>query len=272
MFPIDPRLKQKLDIFYTTQKIPNIIFHGSSGCGKKTIVIDFISRIYNNNRKIINENVMFINCSQGKGIKFIREELKTFAKYNIHVSTEIPFKTIVLLNADALTIDAQSALRRCIELFINTRFFIIVENKYKLLNPIISRFCSIYVPEHIIDGQVINLHKYQLMHNIGDTIVEFGGIMDEQWETIENVDEKGLVDVVNELYESGVSCMDIIGFICKRGDIYMESKILMDFNIFKKEYRCEKLLIYHLLMLIRTSNDGGKHKGADDKDKSENFF
>ena len=48
-----------------------------------------------------------------------------------------------LKHADKLTIDAQSALRRCIELFSHTtRFFIIVEDKNKLLKPIISRFCN----------------------------------------------------------------------------------------------------------------------------------
>ena len=47
------------------------------------------------------------------------------------------FKSIILLNADKLTIDAQSALRRCIEVFNHTtRFFIIVEDRYKLLKPI----------------------------------------------------------------------------------------------------------------------------------------
>jgi dihydroorotase len=57
-----------------------------------------------------------------------------------------------------LTIDAQSALRRCIELFShNTRFFIVVENKDKLLNPILSRFCDIFVPE-----PAMNLHQYVL--------------------------------------------------------------------------------------------------------------
>ena len=67
---------------------------------------------------------MYVNCAHGKGIKFIREELKFFAKTNINLKEGEIFKSIVLLNADKLTIDAQSALRRCIELFNHTtRFF-----------------------------------------------------------------------------------------------------------------------------------------------------
>ena len=56
-------------------------------------------------------NIMIVNCAHGKGIKFIREELKFFAKANIHSNNGTLFKTIVLINADNLTIDAQSALR-----------------------------------------------------------------------------------------------------------------------------------------------------------------
>ena len=106
---------------------------------------------------------MYVNCAHGKGIKFIREELKFFAKTHIHCNGGDTFKSIVLLNADKLTIDAQSALRRCIELFShNTRFFIIVEDKYKLLKPILSRFCEINVPEPLYKDNIINLYKYNL--------------------------------------------------------------------------------------------------------------
>jgi replication factor C small subunit len=97
---------------------------------------------------------MFVNCAHGKGIKFIREDLKLFAKTNIQCNRGVLFKSIILLNADFLTIDAQSALRRCIEQFsLNTRFFIIVQNKNKLLNPILSRFCEVYVPEMRMNGK-----------------------------------------------------------------------------------------------------------------------
>jgi len=98
----------KLNYFIQIRKIPNIVFHGSSGCGKRTIVGDFINRIYDGDRNRIKTNVMFVNCAHGKGIKFIRDELKYFAKANIQCNDKTLFKSIVLYNADELTIDAQS--------------------------------------------------------------------------------------------------------------------------------------------------------------------
>jgi len=139
-------IRAKLQYFLTTKKIPNIIFHGESLSGKRGLLNEFLHHIYQGDRVKMKSHVMTVECCHGKGIKFIREELKFFAKAHIQSNHGANFKSIVLLNADSLTIDAQSALRRCIELFShNTRFFILVENKERLLNPILSRFCEIYV-------------------------------------------------------------------------------------------------------------------------------
>lgn len=252
MLPIHPQLQKQLDTFCDNKTVPNIIFHGSSGSGKKTIVLNFVSRIYNNNKKIIKENVLFINCSQDKGIKYIREELKTFAKYNIHISHDIPFKTIIMLNFDNLSNDAQSVMRRIIEIFINTRFFIIVENKNKLLNPIISRFCSIYIPEHIIDSKIINLHKYHLELSLENkTLFQKDVITD----ILLHIHEKNAFYESARLYEMGISCYDIINVI-KSGCITnilekTKSEILMKYYILKKEYRCEKLLMFHIFTFLQ---------------------
>ena len=157
---IHESIKQKLEYFKSIHKIPNIIFHGTSGSGKRTIVNEFIKDIYNNEKDKIKSLVMYVNCAHGKGIKFIREDLKFFAKTHINSNGGDVFKSIILLNADKLTMDAQSALRRCIELFShNTRFFIVVEDKYNLLKPILSRFCEIYVPEPTINGEILNIYK-----------------------------------------------------------------------------------------------------------------
>ena len=145
-------IKNKLNYFKEKNKIPNIIVHGPVGSGKKTVLFEFINSIYNNNFDLIKNYVMNVNCAHGKGIKFIREELKFFAKTNVDLKQGSLFKSIILINADKLTIDAQSALRRCIELFSHsTRFFIVVEDKYKLLKPILSRFCEIFIDNPIVN-------------------------------------------------------------------------------------------------------------------------
>jgi hypothetical protein len=100
------KIINKLDYFYRNNKIPHIIFHGSACSGKHKLVNDFILKIYKNDKKKIKTNVMTVNCAHGKGIKFIREELKFFAKTNIHLSKQttsneenkgIIFKTIILI-------------------------------------------------------------------------------------------------------------------------------------------------------------------------------
>ena len=145
---------------------------------------------------------MHVNCAHGKGIKFIRDELKFFAKTHINSNGGDVFKSIVLSNADKLTIDAQSALRRCIELFSHTtRFFIIVEDKYKLLKPILSRFCEIYVPEPVVNGQSINLYR----HNLSETFK----LKDVKQLRIEWL-KKNLLKTMGPLVGETDSCVNVV--------------------------------------------------------------
>jgi hypothetical protein len=250
---VHEHIRRKLDGFYQSNKIPHIIFHGASGTGKLTLVYDFIKKIYNGDKSKIKSNVMIVNCSHGKGIKFIREELKFFAKTNIQINSGVCFKTILLLNAHHLTIDAQSALRRCIELFsYNTRFFIIVENKNKLLNPILSRFCEIYVPEVVEDDKIVNLHQY------GHRELE-ARISKEKMDYIEGISETlflesetiGIMDIANDLYENGISCLDLVKWMEKAKTRWSDIDYYdmnMKFYCMKSEFRCEKLLLFYMLV------------------------
>lgn len=249
--PVLASVQDKLHFFYKTKKIPHIIFHGPSGSGKRTIVERFLSQIYENDKAIMKSNIMWVNCAHGsgRGIKFIRDELKFFAKSNIQFNSGVIFKTIVLLNADSLTTDAQSALRRCIELFsFNTRFFIIVENKHKLLNPILSRFCEIYIPEMMDEsGNILNLHKHTIKHayRLEDWNNSRMTILSEKMSIIDDtINHKKLVSLVTELYEDGFSCLDLVKWFRSSKT---SSDIIMCFHKIKSEYRCEKLLMLYLL-------------------------
>ena len=144
---IHSEIKNKLDYFIENHSIPHIIFYGKAGSGKRYLLDYFINKIYNNNKEKIKEYVMYVNCAHCKGIRFIRDQLKFFAKRNMQNNNGKIFKSIILSNAENLTNDAQSALRRCIETFShNTRFFIVIEDIEKILSPILSRFCNIYIP------------------------------------------------------------------------------------------------------------------------------
>ena len=257
---IHQTIRDKLQYFYDNKKIPNILFNGTSGSGKSTILNEFISKIYDNNKEKINDYVMYVNCAHGKGIKFIRDELKFFAKTNINSNGGNIFKSIVLLNGDNLTVDAQSALRRCIELFShNTRFFIVVEDKYKLLRPILSRFCEIYVPEPVINDKQINLYSYNLenIFHLSDYKLKRNDWLKKELtkhiKIQENINEKDIIELSEKLYEKAYCGLDIMNLIENGLGNLQENKkyeLLVAFSKVKKEFRNEKLLIFFILYFL----------------------
>mgnify|MGYP003654151057 CR=1 FL=1 len=245
---------EKLDYFIEIKKIPNMLFYGPSGSGKRSIVYSFIDKIYKNNKQLKNEYVMFVNCAQGKGIKFIREELKFFAKTHISLENGKIFKTIILSNADKLTIDAQSALRRCIELFSHTtRFFLIVEDKYKLLKPIVSRFSEIFISLPMINTKSINLYQYNLTNKYESNINNF---LKKHLVNLDN--EKKLYDITEKIYDKGISGLDLINYIINNNTNNLQKyQHLLIIQKIKREIRDEKIIILFILnlMFFRSERD-----------------
>jgi DNA polymerase III delta prime subunit len=258
---IHHEIKDKLQHFLTTNKIPNIIFYGPSGSGKKTLVFDFITSIYNNDKGLLKSYVMYVNCAQGKGIKFIREELKFFAKTHININGSGHFKSVILSNADQLTIDAQSALRRCIELFSHsTRFFVIVEDKYKLLKPILSRFCEIYIQYPDVKSSLINLHEYGIEECFSKENKKT--VLDNIKKLINKLQTKSITEIMTlseVLYEKGYSGLDLIDYIRQNNKIDKIKKyqMILFFQNVKKDFRNEKLFITFILnyLFIRSDVD-----------------
>ena len=274
---IHQNIHNKLDVFIKNRKIPNIIFYGPNGSGKTYILNRFIHQVYGGDKTAMKNYVMRANCAHGKGIRFIREELKFFAKTNIDLKDGAIFKSVILTNADKLTIDAQSALRRCIELFSSsTRFFIVVENKDSLLKPILSRFCDIYIPPPFIAGAdtPVNLHTY-----FADQACDMYKIIKAREyplsELIQihpsyllgtNVDLESAVachpptreeyakilDLSVSLYEQGYCALDVIDFVHAYPNMIelRRYELLIMFDKVRKEFRNEKLLMLYLLHFI----------------------
>jgi GTPase SAR1 family protein len=274
---IHKNIHNKLVVFVKNRKIPNIIFYGPHGSGKSFILNQFIHSIYDGDKTAIKNYVMRANCAHGKGIRFIREELKFFAKTNIDLKDGAIFKSVILTNADKLTIDAQSALRRCIELFSSsTRFFIVVENKDSLLKPILSRFCDIYIPPPILSSASssygVNLHTY-----LADKACDTYKITKSRDQTLRDLiiihpsllrgteddssantdppsykDYEKIIDLSVSLYEQGYCGLDILDFIHTHPDIIeiRRYELLIMFDKVRKEFRNEKLLLLYFLHFI----------------------
>ena len=254
---IHDNIYKRLEQYITSNKVPNILFYGENGSGKKSIVYSFINKIYNNDADLIKNNTVFANCSQGKGIKFIREELKFFAKMIINNNNGTFFKSIILLNADKLTIDAQSALRRCIELFSHsTRFFLIIEDKYKLLKPILSRFSEIFIPTPIIKNKEVNLYDYN--NNIIRKKIKYKNnksVIEEIGKIMNNIKtNEDIVKYSSYFYNNTYSIYDVINYIekCDETIIETERKVLLLIIIekIKKEFRSDELLLIFIFNLF----------------------
>jgi DNA polymerase III delta prime subunit len=277
-------INNKLGVFIRNRKIPNIIFYGPHGSGKTYILNKFIHSIYGGDKTAIKNYVMRANCAHGKGIRFIREELKFFAKTNIDFKEGAIFKSVILTNADKLTIDAQSALRRCIELFSSsTRFFIVVQNKDSLLKPILSRFCDIYIPPPVIHRPLeaateeatpcshVNLHTYfadqacdtyKIIKSRDSSLHELIRVHPSYMEdaatdatdvTLPTVEEYvKILDISVILYEQGYAALDIIDFIhtYPKMNELKRYELLIMFDKVRKEFRNEKLLILYLLHFV----------------------
>ncbi len=129
----------RLKAFVERGNFPNMIFAGSAGIGKTTCAIAMANDLYGDE---LNGAMKELNASDARGIDVIRGEVKEFAK--TMSMAKVPIKIIFLDEADALTSDAQHALRRTMEKFSKeTRFILSANYASKIIEPIQSR-CVVF--------------------------------------------------------------------------------------------------------------------------------
>ncbi len=127
-------------------RVPNILLHGPPGSGKSRALDGLLEAMYGESGSR-SELVLVLDCARDRGTTFVREDLKHFARGSQTGvgAKNITFRSVIIRSADMLTHDAQSALRRCIEVYSkSTRFFLLAHDTSKLLRPVLSRFCAVH--------------------------------------------------------------------------------------------------------------------------------
>ncbi|MFQ5531631.1 MAG: replication factor C small subunit, partial [Candidatus Nanoarchaeia archaeon] len=119
--------------------IPHLLFAGPAGTGKSTLALVIVKQLFKENWR---ENYLELNASDERGIQVVRDKVKNFARTK--ALGNVPFKVIFLDEADALTPEAQQALRRTMENYSTTcRFILSCNYSSKVIDPIQSR-CAIF--------------------------------------------------------------------------------------------------------------------------------
>ncbi len=119
--------------------IPHLLFAGPAGTGKSTLALIIVKELFGETWK---QNYLELNASDERGIDVVRQKVKDFARTK--ALGNVPFKVIFLDEADALTREAQQALRRTMENYTNTcRFIMSCNYSSQIIDPIQSR-CVVF--------------------------------------------------------------------------------------------------------------------------------
>ncbi|MEM3823459.1 MAG: replication factor C small subunit [Candidatus Bathyarchaeia archaeon] len=158
---------ERLKSFVRSKNVPHCIFAGPPGTGKTTAALCLARDLYGETYR---EHIMELNASDERGIDVVRETVKTFAR-SLSIG-EIPFKIMILDEADNMTADAQQALRRTMERYTETCRFILCANySGKIIEPIQSRcapFRFTYLPREEHDRYLMHIAEKENVKLLAD--------------------------------------------------------------------------------------------------------
>ena len=147
---------EKMRAFVESKSMPHLLFSGPAGVGKTTLALTIAKQLFGEGWR---ENTLELNASDERGIDIVRVKVKDFARTK--AIGKVPFKICILDESDALTREAQQALRRTMENYTNTcRFFLLANYSSKIIDPIQSR-CAIFRFKPLVEAEI-----YQVIEKV----------------------------------------------------------------------------------------------------------
>ncbi|MFH1642341.1 MAG: replication factor C small subunit [Nanoarchaeota archaeon] len=129
----------RVKAFVEQKNMPHLMFAGPAGVGKSTLALVVAKKLFGDSWR---SNFLELNASDERGIDIVRVKVKDFARTK--ALGDVPFKIIFLDECDALTREAQQALRRTMENYTKTcRFILSCNYSSKIIDPIQSR-CAVF--------------------------------------------------------------------------------------------------------------------------------
>mgnify|MGYP004445080881 FL=1 len=157
---------ERLQSYVKSRALPHLLFTGYSGVGKTTCAVAMAREMFGDTWSM---NFRELNASDERGIDVVRNQIKQFARTS--PLGDATFKILFLDEADALTQDAQAALRRTMENYAETcRFILSCNYSSKIIDPIQSR-CAIY-RFRSLDDAAIREEMRRIAETEGITIEE----------------------------------------------------------------------------------------------------
>ncbi|MFQ5474239.1 MAG: replication factor C small subunit [Candidatus Nanoarchaeia archaeon] len=146
------QIVKRIEAFVNQKNMPHVLFSGPAGTGKTTMSLVIARTLFGESWRT---NFLELNASDERGIDVVRHKVKDFAR--TRAIGDVPFKIIYLDECDALTKEAQQALRRTMENYTQTcRFILSCNYSSKIIDPIQSR-CAVFRFKPLTKEQVLSL-------------------------------------------------------------------------------------------------------------------
>ncbi len=189
----------RLKSYVSSGSMPHLLFTGPAGTGKTTCALALTREMFGDNWQ---GNFIELNASDERGIDVVRGKIKEFARTSPIGGAE--FKIIFMDEADALTSDAQAALRRTMEKYSGIcRFILSCNYSSKIIDPIQSR-CAVFKFKPLSDQEISDY---------------LGAIVEKESVDIDAEALKGLIDIARGDMRRSVNSLQVAASLGKKIDL-----------------------------------------------------